>query len=364
MFAAHHRLGNLTAILDLNGQQALGYTRDVIDLEPRRRALAAVRLGCPRGRRPRPAGAERRARSAAATTQARPHVVLAQTTFGKGVSFMESKIEWHYLPMSEEHYAQAIEELALSRPRRSRMRAEFAAELVAVAREDERVVAADRRPRLRRSRAVRRGVPRPLLQRRRRRAEHARDRDRAGRRRLRPVRLLDRDVRLDAPIRIPPQRRRAARAAGAARRHGRRLRLRSQRRDPLRTRGRRNHARAAGLSARSPRPTPIRRATALHATLELPGPGYIRALQEGHARARPRRALRAGRAELLGGGEDVALIALGDMAGRGCRRRRSSRAKASRRPSLSCPASTPRPIDDSPSCSTRCRWRLRSRRTT
>ena len=34
MFAAHHRLSNLVAIIDLNGQQALGYTRDVMNLSP------------------------------------------------------------------------------------------------------------------------------------------------------------------------------------------------------------------------------------------------------------------------------------------------------------------------------------------
>ena len=34
MFAGHHRLDNLVAIVDANGQQALGYTEDVISLEP------------------------------------------------------------------------------------------------------------------------------------------------------------------------------------------------------------------------------------------------------------------------------------------------------------------------------------------
>ena len=34
MFAAHHRLANLVVVVDVNGQQALGYTRDVIDLAP------------------------------------------------------------------------------------------------------------------------------------------------------------------------------------------------------------------------------------------------------------------------------------------------------------------------------------------
>ena len=40
-----------------------------------------------------------------------PHVLIARTTFGKGVSFMEGQIKWHYLPMSEAEYAQALEEI-------------------------------------------------------------------------------------------------------------------------------------------------------------------------------------------------------------------------------------------------------------
>ena len=36
MFAAHHRLANLIAIVDVNGQQALGYTGDVLALTPHR----------------------------------------------------------------------------------------------------------------------------------------------------------------------------------------------------------------------------------------------------------------------------------------------------------------------------------------
>jgi transketolase len=40
-----------------------------------------------------------------------PHVLLARTTFGKGVSFMERKIHWHYWPMSDEEYVQALAEV-------------------------------------------------------------------------------------------------------------------------------------------------------------------------------------------------------------------------------------------------------------
>jgi transketolase len=55
-------------------------------------AMAALMARLPRGR-------------------AAPHVLIARTTFGKGVSYMENQIRWHYLPMSEEQYAQARAEV-------------------------------------------------------------------------------------------------------------------------------------------------------------------------------------------------------------------------------------------------------------
>ena len=40
-----------------------------------------------------------------------PHVLVAHTTFGKGVSFMQSQIRWHYLPMDDAQYALALREI-------------------------------------------------------------------------------------------------------------------------------------------------------------------------------------------------------------------------------------------------------------
>ena len=102
------RLGHLVAIVDLNGQQALGYTRDVLDLgrvAERGARSAGTSTKSTATTPPRLRGARRpRGTSTAAARAGR------QTTFGKGVSYMESKIEWHYLPMADEQYAQAIEE--------------------------------------------------------------------------------------------------------------------------------------------------------------------------------------------------------------------------------------------------------------
>jgi len=41
----------------------------------------------------------------------RPRVIVAETVFGKGVSYMEGQIKWHYLPMSDDEYEQALSEI-------------------------------------------------------------------------------------------------------------------------------------------------------------------------------------------------------------------------------------------------------------
>ena len=101
MFAAHHRLSNLVAIVDVNGQQALGYTRDVLDLDPLADRWEAFGWDVHEVDGHDSTQSLRHARRAS-VDDGQPHVLLAHTTFGKGVSFMESRIKWHYLPMSDE----------------------------------------------------------------------------------------------------------------------------------------------------------------------------------------------------------------------------------------------------------------------
>jgi transketolase len=111
MFAAHHQLANLLAIVDVNGQQALGYTRDVLDLEPlaERWTSFGWHVQDIDGHDPE---ALEDALECVDGTGDRPHVVIARTIFGKGVSFMERKIEWHYWPICERQYEQALSEIA------------------------------------------------------------------------------------------------------------------------------------------------------------------------------------------------------------------------------------------------------------
>jgi len=110
MFAAHHGLSNLVVILDLNGQQAMGYTKDVLDLSAPAQRWRAFGWDV-HDLDGHDTAALRTTIESLDFAGGPPHVVVAHTTFGKGVSFMESVIDWHYLPMTDEQCRQAMSEL-------------------------------------------------------------------------------------------------------------------------------------------------------------------------------------------------------------------------------------------------------------
>jgi len=114
--AAHYALSqgldNLIVLIDKNGLQGFGTTADVMgdtasvatwqaigfetveadghDVEEILSTVDTLRL----------------------RTDGRPKVIIAHTVKGKGVSYMENRLEWHYLPMSAEQYEQARAEVA------------------------------------------------------------------------------------------------------------------------------------------------------------------------------------------------------------------------------------------------------------
>lgn len=110
MAAAHHRLNNLTAIVDHNTLQITGPTRDVCSNEPLDAKFTAFgwHVRCVDGH-------DLAALEWAFTDSGpagQPICVLADTVKGRGVSFMEGVIKWHHgVPSSEEH-AQAEAEFA------------------------------------------------------------------------------------------------------------------------------------------------------------------------------------------------------------------------------------------------------------
>jgi transketolase len=106
IFSRHHHL-NLTLIVDLNGLQGLGRTCEIADLEPLAEKFRAFRLHTIEVD-----GHDLEAVTAALRQgEGGPTVVVARTTKGHGVSFMEGSFEWHYRALSPESYQQAVEEL-------------------------------------------------------------------------------------------------------------------------------------------------------------------------------------------------------------------------------------------------------------
>ncbi|MDR1319859.1 MAG: transketolase [Gracilibacteraceae bacterium] len=113
LFANHYRLRNLTAVIDHNKMQSLDYcekTLELLDLAGKWRAFGWRCLEVD--------GHDHEAlREACRTTDAeKPVCVVAHTVKGKGVSFMENNILWHYRDPQGEFYEQAIQELELVRP--------------------------------------------------------------------------------------------------------------------------------------------------------------------------------------------------------------------------------------------------------
>jgi transketolase len=115
MFAGHHKLSNLVAIIDDNGQQALGKTKDILDLGPLGEKWRAFGWNVSEvdGHNPEDLAT---ALVDLDTESGRPHVIHAHTVSGKGVSFMEGKVEWHYLPLSDEQYERAHKDLEAAAP--------------------------------------------------------------------------------------------------------------------------------------------------------------------------------------------------------------------------------------------------------
>ena len=117
MFAAHHGLGNLVAIVDLNGLQIDGATADVCDPGDLGEKFAAfgwdVQRVCGHDI---PALVELFGRiKAEAADTARPVCVIARTVKGKGVSFMENQAGWHGKAPNAEQTEQAVAELEAAR---------------------------------------------------------------------------------------------------------------------------------------------------------------------------------------------------------------------------------------------------------
>lgn len=110
MSAGMYKIDNLCAILDYNGAQIDGYTKDVMDLDPIVEKWEAFNWNVIRID-----GHDLDqifdALAQASATKGKPTMIVADTVKGKGVSFMEGDYTWHGVTPSAEQCEQAVAEL-------------------------------------------------------------------------------------------------------------------------------------------------------------------------------------------------------------------------------------------------------------
>ncbi len=109
LFAGHHKSNNLFLFLDYNKVQALGTTKDVLDLEPLVQKWQAF------GWKTVEVDGHNTSAIISAwlnnTTNSGPTIFICHTIRGKGVSFMEHVIDWHYKNPDEKDLKKSLEEL-------------------------------------------------------------------------------------------------------------------------------------------------------------------------------------------------------------------------------------------------------------
>jgi transketolase len=108
MFAAHNDLDNLVAIVDRNGWQAMGRTDDVMNLDA---SGAFGGFGWSYAEADGHNHWDLEAALEVDKYRGSPHVVIADTIKGKGVSFMEDHLTYHYKNIDDETYQKAVAEL-------------------------------------------------------------------------------------------------------------------------------------------------------------------------------------------------------------------------------------------------------------
>ena len=110
MTAAHYELDNLVAIVDRNELQITGRTEDVCSLEPLRDKFEAFEWHV-RTVDGHDVGALTSVLVDTPFKARRPSMIIARTTKGKGVSYMEDTAEWHHGVPDDEQFDKAMEEL-------------------------------------------------------------------------------------------------------------------------------------------------------------------------------------------------------------------------------------------------------------
>lgn len=110
IFACHHKLANLTLVVDHNRLQGFGSTDEIASMAPLWEKLQGFDLDITvvDGHAPDALRA-----AFAPIDGTRPKLVVLETVKGRGVSFLEGRMDSHYLPLSADRFQQALQELSV-----------------------------------------------------------------------------------------------------------------------------------------------------------------------------------------------------------------------------------------------------------
>ena len=110
MFAAHYKLDNLCVVIDWNGLQIDGPVAEVMDPTPHDKKFEALGFHVI-SIDAHDLDAIEAAFEEAKTVKGKPTAIIAKSVKGKGVSYMEDKVNWHGSAPNDELYEQAVAEI-------------------------------------------------------------------------------------------------------------------------------------------------------------------------------------------------------------------------------------------------------------
>lgn len=110
LFSRQYKLDNLIAIIDYNGLQGFGRNKEILDLEPLKRKWQSF------GWTVQEVDGHNHEKiikvfNKIPFRQNKPNIVIAHTIKGKGIPFMENKVEWHYKSTNNEQFKEALRHL-------------------------------------------------------------------------------------------------------------------------------------------------------------------------------------------------------------------------------------------------------------
>lgn len=107
-FAVTNKLDNLLAFIDKNGLQGFANTKDVLGDTARGNLWKEIGFDVLETDGHNIEEVKSAKKNLLEKANGRPKLIIANTVKGKGVNFMENKLEWHYNPMNEKQFEEAL----------------------------------------------------------------------------------------------------------------------------------------------------------------------------------------------------------------------------------------------------------------